>query len=323
MNRERSVSVSPKTIVMAAPGQRPQGRATSPYRNSVEEGRWKENPVGSVSSSTQRGSGSSSLKYQPVTPLPPYPQSIIVPLTDSYPLSRNSVPNDTPTGLPDHSRTSNPDVRRISEPPAQPPKRKKVRYEEPPIYARKANRNGGKSPVIPNRRPPISRHSGTRHTPEDCSLVDQKSLLPPAIATSTTRTQADGDPSANGLGSSIGTLKPRVGLLGPWEPSITGLIPHEEITKVICDFLFQQVVIRRDIGAAAAGAAATGRGAILEVEAKLGQLVDKDRGGRLRLPVLTECVLNKDDAVVRTSFESSMTLVNFQISIPHTFKYPF
>jgi hypothetical protein len=101
-------------------------------------------------------------------------------------------------------------------------------------------------------------------------------------------------------------------ILGSWEPSITGLIPHEELTKLICDFLFEQVVMRKDIGAAAAGAAAAaaGAGAILEVEAKLGQLVDKNRGGRLRLPVLTECVLSRDDPSIRIGFESSMSLVN-------------
>lgn len=112
-----------------------------------------------------------------------------------------------------------------------------------------------------------------------------------------------------------------MGILGPWEPSITGLIPHEEVTKVICDFLFQQVVVRRDLGAGPAGAAATGSTAILEVEAKLGQLVDRDKGGRLRLPVLTECVLSKEAAGYRTAFESTMTLVSLTSnpSIPFFF----
>jgi mRNA capping enzyme, beta chain len=122
--------------------------------------------------------------------------------------------------------------------------------------------------------------------------------------------QPNGDAPSNGL-TALGPPEPPIGILGPWEPSITGVFPHEEITKVICDFLFQQVVIRRDIGAGAAGATATGQGAILEVEAKLGQLVDRDRGGRLHLPVLTECVLSKEDSGIRTSFESSMTLASF------------
>lgn len=104
--------------------------------------------------------------------------------------------------------------------------------------------------------------------------------------------------------------QPTEGSLGPWEPSITGLIPHEEITKIICDFLFQQVVLRKDIGAGPAGGAVEGQGAILEIEAKLGQIVDKHRGERLRLPVLSECVISKDDPAIRTAFESSMSLVS-------------
>ena len=97
--------------------------------------------------------------------------------------------------------------------------------------------------------------------------------------------------------------------LGPWEPSITGKMPHEEVTKLVCDFLFEQVVVRKDIGAGPAGGTAIGQGAILEIEAKLGQIIDRNRGERLRLPVLTECVISKDDSSIRTAFESSMTLV--------------
>ncbi len=99
------------------------------------------------------------------------------------------------------------------------------------------------------------------------------------------------------------------GSLGPWEPSITGFIPFEEITKQLCDFLFQHVVLRTDVAAAAAGSAAAGQGAIIEVEAKLGHLMDMDRRERLVLPVLTESVINRESRL-RTSFESKMTVVS-------------
>jgi hypothetical protein len=97
--------------------------------------------------------------------------------------------------------------------------------------------------------------------------------------------------------------------LGPWEPSITGYIPHEELTKVVCDFLFQHVVLRNDAAAAPAGTAAAGQGPIIEVEAKLGQIIDMDRGDRLQLPVLTETIINKENTRLRTAFESRMSLV--------------
>lgn len=103
---------------------------------------------------------------------------------------------------------------------------------------------------------------------------------------------------------------PQLGSLGPWEPSITGLIPHEEVTKLICDFLFQHVVLRNDVNAGPAGSAAGGQGAIIEVEAKLGHIMDMDRGERLHLPILTETVVNRDTPRLRTSFESNMSVVS-------------
>jgi hypothetical protein len=222
------------------------------------------------------------------------------------------VSNDASTGPADHFSAHKPDIGKLSESSTQPPKRKRMRHDEPPIYARKANRGRGVSPVIPNRRPPIPKNAVTRYTqePEDRFISDPKSPPPSAAMGSLARTQVNGYSAANGSRNSVGPSEQRTGVLGPWEPSITGLMPHEEITKVICDFLFEHVVGRRDIGAAAAGAAATGPGAILEVEAKFGQLIDKDRGGRLHLPVLTECVVNRGDPALRTSFESSMTPVS-------------
>jgi hypothetical protein len=78
----------------------------------------------------------------------------------------------------------------------------------------------------------------------------------------------------------------------------------------VCDFLFQHVVLRNDATAAPAGTAAAGLGAIIEVEAKLGHIIDMDRGERLSLPILTESVINKENPRFRTAFESSMTLVS-------------
>jgi hypothetical protein len=67
--------------------------------------------------------------------------------------------------------------------------------------------------------------------------------------------------------------------------------------------------MRSDVGAGAAGSAAAGQGAIIEVEAKLGHLMDMDRRERLVLPVLTEGVINRESRL-RTSFESNMTVVS-------------
>lgn len=98
------------------------------------------------------------------------------------------------------------------------------------------------------------------------------------------------------------------GPLGPWEPSIVNVIPSEEMIRVISDFLFTEVVRREDVGAGPAGGG-VGMGAVLEIEAKIGQLIDKNTNERLRLPIMSECVLSPRDPSLRIAFKSSMTEV--------------
>ncbi|KAJ5175166.1 uncharacterized protein N7482_001043 [Penicillium canariense] len=189
----------------------------------------------------------------------------------------------------------------------QPPRSKRRRYNEPPIYAQRSVRTKGRCPVIPNPQPPIPRHA--RGANQDSWASRRQSLASAAGSTTTTRTARTPGavvlpPSANGPRA---PRTPQEGSLGPWEPSITGFIPYEEITKQLCDFLFQHVVIRNDVAAGPAGSAAAGQGAIIEIEAKLGHVIDMDRRERLQLPILTESVINRESRV-RTSFESTMTV---------------
>jgi hypothetical protein len=97
------------------------------------------------------------------------------------------------------------------------------------------------------------------------------------------------------------------GPLGPWEVSISNVIPYEEVTRVVCDFLFNQVVMRDDVDDGPTG---TGHGAHLEIEAKIGHLIDRNTDMRLRLPVMTETVLSQNDPSMRIAFKSSMTEVS-------------
>ncbi|KAL2174817.1 CYTH-like domain-containing protein [Thermothelomyces heterothallicus CBS 202.75] len=89
------------------------------------------------------------------------------------------------------------------------------------------------------------------------------------------------------------------GLLGPWEASITNSVPQEQFSKAIADFLFQYVILNEDMGEIQS------RGVKFEVEAKLGMLIDKDTNQRVRLPVQSECVLS--DGGNWLGFRSSMT----------------
>ena len=98
------------------------------------------------------------------------------------------------------------------------------------------------------------------------------------------------------------------GTLGPWEPSITNVEPSEEVVRVLSDFLYAEVVSRDDVSVGPAGGGVSG-GAVLEIEAKIGQLIDKNTNDRLRLPIMTECVISQHDPSLRIAFKSSMTEV--------------
>jgi polynucleotide 5'-triphosphatase len=89
-------------------------------------------------------------------------------------------------------------------------------------------------------------------------------------------------------------------LLGPWEQTIANVKPTDAMAKEVADWLFRNVVSRADIGEL------TSRGVEVEIEAKLGQLIDKDTGVRYRLPIRSEAVLSETN---RIAFRSTMTEV--------------
>ena len=129
--------------------------------------------------------------------------------------------------------------------------------------------------------------------------------------------QANGNTNANGHvpqtnGVHIPVAQPTLannGPLGPWEPSILNIIPSEELVRVIMDWLFEHVVMRDDVGVGPAGGAAS-QGAVLEIEAKIGRLEDTYTNERIKIPVLTECVVSHLDPSMKIRFKSSMTEVS-------------
>lgn len=90
--------------------------------------------------------------------------------------------------------------------------------------------------------------------------------------------------------------------LGPWEASITGVKPFEELSKTVADFLFIHVVNSSDMQEISS------RGIQFEIEAKLGTLIDKDTNHRVDRFLDSECVLHDNG---RVAFRSSMTEVSF------------
>lgn len=183
-----------------------------------------------------------------------------------------------------------------------PSKPRKRRREDPPIWAQSSRGLRESNPFLArNKHSPgtvVPPSKSARSTEKPQNILNSKQS--PPIAEANGHTDA-----ANGLP----LPSSQSGLLGAWEPTILNEIPSEEVTRIVSDFLYTEVVMRDGVGVAPAGGGKI-EGAVLEIEAKVGQIIDKNTDERLRLPVMTECVLDKSEPSVRTIFRSSMTEVS-------------
>ena len=191
---------------------------------------------------------------------PPHPRKILKPKSPNRRLSPPSPP------------------KRLSVDQVKPPEqeqpgshRRRQKFDSPPIWAQKA----------PTRQP-VDREAPRKDLPVNVS----RTVAPRSEIVNSSTSRAD-----------IPRLKEISEALGHWEPSILNVLPHEEFTRVIADFLYQYVVGQNELGSEN-----------IEIEAKIGQIVDQNTQQRLQLPVHTETIIRKDDPRVRTSFQSSMTL---------------
>ena len=204
-----------------------------------------------------------------------------------------------------------PSVRTAAVPTASHPTKTKPprisRWQDVPVYARSVRG--------PQRTAELFALSLQRRGTEQRVLPPTQMLNKAPL--SQTLGQVNGVPNANNHpppvnGVRIPVAQPALvdnGSLGPWEPSILNIIPSEELIRVISDWLFEHVVLREDVGVGPAGGAAD-QGAVLEIEAKIGQLMDKNTNDRIRIPVLNECVVSHTDPNLKIAFKSSMTEVS-------------
>ena len=187
--------------------------------------------------------------------------------------------------------------------------RKRPRPQEIPIFAqsaRKLGRGASGNPLLPNRRQPTGKSTPpVKRDPADLKKVPSQGPAQPIKEEPNGHAALSGDEPLLPTQPQLGDRGP----LGPWEPSFLNVITYDEVTRRISDFLFQEVVLRDDVGAGPAGNT-PGPDAVLEIEAKIGHLIDKNTNDRLRLPVMTECVLDKRDPNLRIQFQSSMTEVS-------------
>ncbi|KAH7140106.1 putative mRNA capping nucleoside-triphosphatase [Dactylonectria estremocensis] len=165
-------------------------------------------------------------------------------------------------------------------------RKKRLRRPAPPIWAQSARSLGKSMPnhanfVLQKRAhvPVNGKHDGSarpsRHTSPETTRSHQPSHSQPSPA----------EPGPQDI-------------LGPWEASITGVKPYEEMSKTVADWLFINVINNEDMQEI------TSRGIQFEIEAKLGTLIDKDTNHRVDRLLESECVLH-DNA--RIAFRSSMT----------------
>ncbi|KAF2814652.1 mRNA triphosphatase CET1 [Mytilinidion resinicola] len=92
------------------------------------------------------------------------------------------------------------------------------------------------------------------------------------------------------------------------EPSITNITPYDEITRSVCDFIWQNVVMNSAVRRALAESPDTQ----VEIEAKWGQMQDKRTGERFTGVHQTECVVDEMDLGDSIKFVSTMSEAQHQ-----------
>lgn len=178
-----------------------------------------------------------------------------------------------------------------SESPAA-PKKRRLRRAVPPRWAQSVEILKGGLPKHPNyvlqKRKPAhlngSRHSTSASKPQHASRSRHAS---PEASRSTQPAPAVAQPEG-----------PQ-DILGPWEPCLTGIKPYEEVSKLVADFLFLNVISCQDFREIQS------LGIQFEIEAKLGTVIDRRTNHRVDLGAASECLL--EDTQV---FKSSMSEEN-------------
>ncbi|EPE33996.1 CYTH-like phosphatase [Glarea lozoyensis ATCC 20868] len=261
-----------------------------------------------------------TLSVSPKTRVPSTPRAEL-PISqpeNGYPYSTKRKMDDRDLRVEDHAvqppeskRVMNGEHKIIHSASSSPkaPAKKRIRYTEIPIWAQsvrskaaleigqRAKLNGKQAETIPAQGPAqasVIAHSETNGSHNSSPMISRAGIqdLPP-------------DPSI---------------LLGPHEMSLLKDPPTKGMTKAVADFFYSEVVSRNDFGELSS------RGVEIEIEAKLGHLIDRATNHRYQLPILSECVLAPNPNI---AFKSSMTLpqhsglnrfLNVQVEATHPSK---
>ncbi|KAF2755291.1 mRNA triphosphatase CET1 [Pseudovirgaria hyperparasitica] len=279
--RERTVSVSPKTMVPS------RTQSMDITRASREHDQARVTPPTSMQSILQRS------PPQTFSAIPPPPPTRA--LEHSPQLRRESTPHVpqqnsaatsrrvTPQRSPSTSRTFSGSHQQ------QQPKTPMASSTAPQLHLQQtASHNVSNTPrLIPRKR--------KRHDPIPiwAQKANSKGSLIP-------RTQPQAQPQQqNGTPQREADQVKRTNI-EDLEPSFTNSRPYEEITRRLCDALFD-LLIDKD--------AKLSPSEQLEIEAKLGTLIDHDTDQRYYLPIANEAIINSSR---RIRFESNMQETHFK-----------
>lgn len=196
-----------------------------------------------------------------------------------------------------------------------PPKKTKKRYVEPPIWARYAPTNPRYDPKVaqalgPPPNPAQARRPSPRpalqvitpQQPQQAQLQAQPApQQPPHDHPPQNMVHTNGHAPQNGHDPADVKYIPG---FGPWEGSIQGKIAQSNLFVLeIGKYLFEEILSRPDVGVGDA------RNGALEIEAKLGTLVDRNTNQRFHVPILHPAVLDRRISA-NLRFESHMTEVS-------------
>lgn len=294
--RERSISVSPKTIPRPSPLRQPsseshlQSQLTPPMTYPPENGTSRPSPGTVQSTQSYQQTPPPSISYaqsreqqtpsQPSSTRPSQsPATVNAPapqLMSASPPAK-PIPQAQPQEQASLKRTASV-LSGVST--SSQPTRKRLKRDEIPIFARSAR---------PNNPPRLSRGQGQ----VSYQVIKEETRAE-------TQMTSNGNPQVVAAPAPMMISAPlRDPTEGPWEPSIMNIIPYEDLTRRVCDWILGTI----------GKAAPPSGGAMFEIEAKIGEICATDGGERINLPVDTETVFNKDK-FRPTKFESTMNVVS-------------
>ena len=327
LRRERhSESVSPKTIPRPTPSRQTTSMSSFSQDPPPQAQTYQSPAPGGPSTyqtqppayQTQMQPTQSSYSERPPEPepqIPPLVASAIPPPSQTDSRAQSTSARPTPEALTTNTMT--PQSRNSSlppqpspivakQPPPQPqqglkrnasvisqaapvmPPKKRIRTGEIPIWARSA-RDPQAKPIRFDRS----------RAPNDTRVAPRPESVPmPAHNEQTVKLEIQHPPVHQ---NSPAQTALQTNKNNGWEgkSSITNKIPYEELTKNVCDWIFQQI-----------GERPPPHGAVYEIEAKIGQIKDTGDYQRVRVPVMSEAIFNKDMYPGGVKFESAMDEVS-------------